>query len=402
MFGICAGSSVEYNSGMNGDEVYIVEAVRTPVGRGHAEKGIFRDVHPAALLGRTFVELLGRAAGDSGRVGNAIAGCGYQIGEQSTGITRTAWLGRGLAEETGAITVDIRCGSGQEATHFGALRIAAGVDDLVVTGGVESMSRVGFPVNEAQQKEFGRGFDQELLDRYDLLPQGLAAELIAERWGISREASDEFSAQSQQRAAAASEAGAFRREIMDFEVDGETQNVDQGIRPGTTAEKLGELKPAFKEDGTLTGGNSSQISDGAAALLLANKKTADELGLTPRARIVDEVTLGVDPITMLTGPIPATRKILERNGMTINDLDAIEINEAFASVVLAWEKEHSPDMDKVNQRGGAIALGHPLGSSGARLLTTLVHELEDLDGEYGLVTMCTAGGLGTATLLQRV
>jgi acetyl-CoA acyltransferase len=387
---------------MNGDDVYIVEAVRTPVGRGHAKKGIFRDVHPAALLGRTFVELLGRAGVDSGRVDNAIAGCVYQIGEQSTGITRNAWLGRGLAEETGAITVDIRCGSGQEATHFGALRIAAGVDDLVVTGGVESMSRVGFPVNEKQQEEFGRGFDKELLDRYELLPQGLAAELIAERWGISREASDEFAARSQQRATAASESGAFRRETMDFEVDSVVHSVDQGIRPGTTAEKLAGLKPAFKEGGTLTGGNSSQISDGAAALLLANKETADELGLTPRARIVDEVTLGVDPITMLTGPIPATRKILSRNGMTIGDLDAIEINEAFASVVLAWEKEHSPDLDKVNQRGGAIALGHPLGSSGARLLTTLLHELEDLDGEYGLVTMCTAGGLGTATLIQRV
>jgi acetyl-CoA acyltransferase len=387
---------------MNGDEVYIVEAVRTPVGRGHREKGIFRDVHPAVLLGRTFVELLARAGVDSARVDNAIAGCVYQIGEQSTGITRNAWLGRGLAEETGAITVDIRCGSGQEATHFGALRIAAGVDDLVVTGGVESMSRVGFPVNEKQQEEFGRGQDPELLDRYDLLPQGLAAELIAERWGISREASDGFSAESQRRAAEATEAGKFRREIMDFETGGEVHSTDQGIRPGTTAEKLGELRPAFKEDGTLTGGNSSQVSDGAAALLLANGKTADELGLRKRARILDEVTLGVDPITMLTGPIPATRRVLERNGMTIGDLDAIEINEAFAPVVLAWEKEHSPDMAKVNPRGGAIALGHPLGSTGSRLLTTLLHELEDEDGELGLVTMCCAGGLGTATLIQRV
>jgi acetyl-CoA acetyltransferase family protein len=387
---------------MKGEEVYIVEAVRTPVGRGHREKGIFRDVHPAELLGRTFVELLGRAGVDSGRVDNAIAGCVYQIGEQATGITRNAWLGRGLDEETGAITVDIRCGSGQEATHFGALRIAAGIDDLVVTGGVESMSRIGFPVNEAAQEQFGRGFDKELLDRYELLPQGLAAELIAERWGVTREASDEFAALSQQRAVAASEAGAFRREIMDFEVDGEVHNVDQGIRPGSTAEKLAALKPAFKEGGTLTGGNSSQVSDGAAALLLANAATADELGLTKRARIVDEVTLGVDPITMLTGPIPATRDILARNDLKIGDLDAIEINEAFAPVVLAWEREHSPDMAKVNPRGGAIALGHPLGSTGARLLTTLLHGLEDTGGELGLVTMCCAGGLGTATLIQRV
>jgi acetyl-CoA acyltransferase len=387
---------------MKGEDVYIVEAVRTPVGRGHREKGIFRDVHPAVLLGRTFAGLLDRAGVDSTRVDNAIAGCVYQIGEQSAGITRNAWLGRGLAEETGAITVDIRCGSGQEATHFGALRIAAGIDDLVVTGGVESMSRVGFPVNEAAQEQWGRGFDAELLERYELVPQGLATELIAERWDISREAMDEFSARSQERAAAASEAGAFEREILPFEAGGETFAVDQGIRPGTTAESLAALKPAFKPDGKLTAGNSSQVSDGAAALLLANKATADELGLTPRAKILDEVTLGVDPITMLTGPIPATREILARNGLAIGDLDAIEINEAFAAVVLAWEREHSPDMDKVNPRGGAIALGHPLGSTGARLLTTLVHELEDTGGELGLVTMCCAGGLGTATLIQRV
>jgi acetyl-CoA acetyltransferase family protein len=387
---------------VKGEDAYIVGAVRTPVGRGHPAKGIFREVHPAALLGQTFAGLLGRAGVDSDRVNNAIAGCVYQLGEQSTGITRNAWLGRGLAETTGAITVDIRCGSGQEATHFGALRIAAGIDDLVVTGGVESMSRIGFPANEAQQEQFGRGFDQELLDRYQLLPQGLAAELIAERWGVTREASDEFAALSQQRAAAASEAGAFRREIMDFEADGEVHSVDQGIRPGTTAESLAALRPAFRPDGTLTAGNSSQVSDGAAALLLANATAAAELGLTPRARIVDQVTLGVDPITMLTGPIPATREILARNRLAIGDLDAIEINEAFASVVLAWEREHSPDMDKVNPRGGAIALGHPLGSTGARLLTTLLHELEDTSGELGLVTMCCAGGLGTATLIQRV
>lgn len=387
---------------MKGEDVYIVEAVRTPVGRGHREKGIFRDVHPAALLGRTFVELLDRAEVDSARVDNAIAGCVYQIGEQSAGIARNAWLGRGLAETTGAITVDIRCGSGQEATHFGALRIAAGIDDLVVTGGVESMSRVGFPVNEAAQEQWGRGFDAELLERYELLPQGLAAELIAERWDVSREAMDEFSARSQQLAAAATEAGSFGREIMPFEVDGQTWSADQGIRPGTTAESLAALKPAFKPDGRLTAGNSSQVSDGAAALLLANAATAAELGLTLRARIVDEVTLGVDPITMLTGPIPATREILARNDLKIGDLDAIEINEAFASVVLAWERDLAPDMDKVNPRGGAIALGHPLGSTGARLLTTLLHELEDSGGELGLVTMCCAGGLGTATLIQRV
>ncbi len=387
---------------VKGEGAYIVEAVRTPVGRGHPEKGILRDVHPAELLGRTFAELLRRAGVESARVDNAIAGCVYQIGEQSAGITRNAWLGRGLAETTGAITVDIRCGSGQEATHFGTLRVAAGIDDLVVTGGVESMSRIGFPVNEAAQEQWGRGFDPVLLERYELLPQGLAAELIAERWDISRAAMDELSALSQQRAAAATEAGAFAREIVPFEAGGEIHTADQGIRAGTSVETLAALKPAFKPDGRLTAGNSSQVSDGAAALLLANRSTAADLGLTPRARIVDEVTLGVDPITMLTGPIPATREILARNKLKIDDLDAIEINEAFASVVLAWEREHSPDMERVNPRGGAIALGHPLGSTGARLLTTLLHELEDTDGELGLVTMCCAGGLGTATLIQRV
>ncbi|MBS1862768.1 MAG: thiolase family protein [Actinobacteria bacterium] len=387
---------------MKGEDVYVVEAVRTPIGRGHREKGIFRDVHPAALLGRTFARALERSGVDSARVDNAIAGCVYQVGEQSAGITRNAWLGRGLAETTGAITVDVRCGSGQEATHFGALRIAAGIDDLVLTGGVESMSRVGFPVNEAAQEEWGRGLDAELLERYELLAQGLAAELIAERWDISRAAMDEFSARSQRRAAAAGAAGAFDRETMPFEAGGETHRRDQGIRPETTAESLAALHPAFKPDGRLTAGNSSQVSDGAAALLLANAATADELGLRRRARILDQVTLGVDPITMLTGPIPATREILARNGLLIGDLDAIEINEAFASVVLAWERELSPEMEKVNPRGGAIALGHPLGSTGARLLTTLLHELEDTGGELGMVTMCCAGGLGTATLLQRV
>jgi acetyl-CoA acyltransferase len=387
---------------VKGDDVYIVEAVRTAVGRGHREKGIFRDVHPAKLLGDTFVELLRRADVDSAAVDNALAGCVYQIAEQATGITRNAWIGRGLAESTGAVTVDIRCGSGQEAAHLGALRIAAGVDELVVAGGVESMSRVGFPVNEGAQKEWGRGHDPELLERYNLLPQGLATELIAEQWSISREEMDALSVESHKRAAAATDSGAFEREIFGFEVDGVPQTRDQGIRPESSIESLAGLKPAFKEDGTVTAGNASQISDGAAALLLSGKAKAEELGLTPRAKIVDQVTLGVDPVTMLTGPIPATRKILQRNGLAISDLDAIEINEAFAAVVLAWQRELDPDMSKVNPRGGAIALGHPLGSTGARLLTTLVHELEDTDGELGLVTMCCAGGLGTATLIQRV
>jgi acetyl-CoA acyltransferase len=381
-----------------GREVVVIDAVRTAVGRGHPEKGIFKDLHPADLLGRCFVAALERAGVDSAEVDNAIAGCAYQIAEQSGGITRTAWLQKGLAERTGATTVDIRCGSGQQAVHFGALRIAAGVDEMVVAGGVEHMGRVGFPVQEGAQKEWGRAFPPELLERYDLVPQGIGAEMIADRWEVTRAEMDALAVRSHRLASEATEAGNFAREIV--LVDGHA--ADQGIRPDTTLERLAELKPAFKEDGKITAGTASQVSDGAAALLLSSRAKAEELGLTPRARIVDQVVLGVDPITMLTGPIPATERILERNGLTIDDIDLVEINEAFASVVLAWAREHSPDMDRVNVRGGAIAIGHPLGSTGARLLTTLLHALEDEDKELGLVTMCCGGGLGTATLVQRV
>ena len=384
------------------EDVLVVEAVRTPIGRGHPEKGILRDVHPADLLGRCFEGVLDRAGVESNEVDNVVAGCAYQLAEQSGGVTRTAWLAKGLAESAGATTVDIRCGSGQQAVHFGALRIAAGVDDLVVAGGVEHMGRVGFPVQEGAQNEWGRAFPPELLDRYDLVPQGIGAELIAERWGIGRQEMDELALRSHAMAAAATESGAFEREILPVAVNGDVHSRDQGIRPDTSVEALSSLKPAFKEDGTITAGNSSQVSDGAAALLLASRGTADELGLRPRARIVDQVSLGVDPVTMLTGPIPATEKILLRNGLTIDDVDRIEVNEAFASVVLAWAREHEPDMERVNVRGGAIALGHPLGSTGARLLTSLLHILEDDDCELGLVTMCCGGGLGTATLVQRV
>jgi acetyl-CoA acetyltransferase family protein len=241
-----------------------------------------------------------------------------------------------------------------------------------------------------------------MYERYDLVDQGLSAELIAERWGVSREHLDEIAFRSHMNAARATEEGRFEREIVAVSVNGSTFTTDQGIRPDTTPEVLATLKPAFKEDGKITAGNSSQISDGAAAVLLMAREKADELGVEPRARIVDHFTVGVDPVTMLTGPIPGTRKILERNGMTIDDLDLIEINEAFASVIAAWEQELEPDMDRVNVNGGAIALGHPLGSTGARLITTLLHELERSDKEWGLVTMCCGGGLGTNTLIQRV
>ena len=385
-----------------GHEVVIVDAIRTPVGRGHPEKGIFRELHPTKLLGRIYEGLVERNEIDSESVDNAIVGCVYQIGEQSGGIARFAWLQEGLSETVGATTVDVRCGSGQHAVNLGATEIATGRAELVVAAGVEHMGRVGFPVNEAAQQQWGRPQTPELLERYDLVPQGLSAELIAERWGISREEMDEFSLRSHRLAAEATSSGAFEREIVPVTTSDGTQAADQGIRPDTTLDALASLKPAFKDGGAITAGNSSQISDGAAGLLLASRATAERLGLAPRARVVDHVILGVDPVTMLTGPIPATSRLLARNGMTIADLDVIEINEAFASVVLAWQREHEPDMDRVNPRGGAIALGHPLGSTGARLMTTLLHELEDMDGRFGMVTMCCAGGIGIATLIERL
>jgi acetyl-CoA acyltransferase len=387
---------------LNGREALIIEAVRTPVGRGHREKGIFRDVHPADLLGRCYEEVLRRADVDSAEVDNAIAGCVYQIAEQSSGISRNAWLQKGLAETTGATTVDIRCGSGEQALHIAALQVASGMDELVVAAGVEHMGRVGFPVNEGAQEQWGRGFTEELLDHYDLVPQGVGAEMIADRWDIGREEMDAFALTSQQRAQAATEAGEFAREILPIEAGGETHTRDQGIRADASREALAALKAVFREDGRVTAGNSSQISDGAAAILVASAEKAKALGLTPRARVVDQVVLGVDPVTMLTGPIPATRKILERNGLALDEIGVVEINEAFAPVVLAWAKELGADLARVNPRGGAIALGHPLGSTGARLLTTLLHELEDRDERLGLVTMCCGGGLGTATLIERV
>jgi acetyl-CoA acyltransferase len=385
-----------------GRKALIVEAVRTPVGRGHPQKGMLRDIHPADLLGRCYVELLQRAGVASEVVDNVIAGCVYQIAEQSSGIARSAWLQKGLAESTGATTVDVRCGSGQQALHLAALKVAAGVDEVVVAAGVEHMGRVGFRVNEGAQEQWGRGFAAELLERYELVPQGEGAELIADRWDITREEMDELALRSHQRAHRATSEGSFEREILPIQIGGETHTVDQGIRPGTSSEALAALAPAFRTDGRVTAGNSSQVSDGAAAILVMSEQRAAELGVRARARVVDQVVLGVDPITMLTGPIPATRRILERNGLQLRDIDQIEINEAFASVVLAWAREHDADLDRVNPRGGAIAIGHPLGSTGARLLTTLLHELEDADGQLGLLTMCCGGGLGTATLIERL
>ncbi len=385
-----------------GREVVIVEAVRTPIGRGHEEKGYYKDVHPSNLLAKAYSELIDRSGIDASEVGDVIAGCAQQFGEQGVNIGRNAWLEAGLPIETPATTIDRQCGSAQQAVNFAATLIASGVHDVAIGGGVEHMGHISFADGYSVMKEHGAPFSPELLERYDLIPQGLSAEMIADQWEIPRSELDELGVRSQQLAATATEEGRFEREIVPFSVNGDTYSTDQGIRPETSIEVLSQLKPAFKEDGKITAGNSSQVSDGAAAVLLMAREKADALGLKPRARIYDQTTVGVDPVIMLTGPIPATRKLLERNGMAMEDIDLIEINEAFASVVAAWRRELDPDMDRVNVNGGAIALGHPLGSTGARLITTLLHEMERSDKEMGLVTMCCGGGLGTGTLIQRV
>jgi acetyl-CoA acetyltransferase family protein len=385
-----------------GREVVIVEAVRTPIGRGHPEKGYYKDTHPNDLLGRCYTEVLNRAGVDAGEVEDVIAGCVQQFGEQGFNVARNAWLQEGLPIEAAASTVDRQCGSAQQAVNFGAALIAAGIHDVVIGSGVEHMGHISFAAGMKTQQEFGGAFTPKLMEKHNLVGQGLGAEMIADQWEIPRSELDELALRSHQLAAKATEEGRFERETVPFKVNGSTYVADQGIRPDTSLEALAGLKPVFKEDGRITAGNSSQISDGAAAVLLMSREKADQLGVTPRARIVDQTTVGVDPVTMLTGPIPATQKILDRNSMSIGDIDFIEINEAFAPVVAAWKREHNPDMDRVNPRGGAMALGHPLGSTGARLLTTLLHELEDEDKELGLVTMCCGGGLGTATLIQRV
>jgi acetyl-CoA acyltransferase len=385
-----------------GREVVIVEAARTPIGRGHRTKGWYRDIHPNELLGAAYRGVIERAGIDAELVDEVIAGCVNQVGEQSTNIARNAWLQAGLPVSTAATTVDIQCGSAQQAVSFAAGMIAAGVHEVMIGAGVEHMGRLPIGSNLAHPDEFGTPFPPALRERYELVSQGISAEMVADKWEIPRSEQDELGLRSHQLAVRATDEGRFEREIIPLEADGELRVTDQGIRRDTNLEALAALKPAFMEDGTVTAGNSSQISDGAAAVLLMSREKAAGLGLAPRARIIDAATVGVDPVLMLTGPIPATRMLMERNGVTVDDLDLIEINEAFASVVCAWRREIEPDMDRVNVNGGALALGHPLGSSGARLVTTLLHELERADKELGLVTMCTAGGNGTGTLIQRV
>ena len=386
-------------------DAVIVEAVRTPVAR---KDGKLSDWHPVDLLAELLNELVARSGVPAAEVDDVICGCVSQIGEQSLNVGRNAWLAAGLPEEVPATTVDRQCGSSQQAVHFAAQGVLAGAYDVAIACGVEHMTRV--PMGSSAQHQ-GWPFSDRLMARYEggLVPQGISAEIISERWDLSRAQLDEFGARSHERAGRATRDGAFRNEIhpIKVEIEGgpELFEHDEGIRT-PDLDKMATLMPAFKPDGVVTAGNSSQISDGAAGLLITTSEIAQRLDLTPRARCVSFALAGTDPVTMLTGPIPASKSALERAGLGIDDIDLVEINEAFASVVLAWKKELGLNDvafdERVNVHGGAIALGHPLGASGARLMTTLVHALEQRDGGYGLQTMCEGGGLANATIIERV
>ncbi len=386
-----------------GREVLIAEAARTPMGRAHPERGWYRDIHPNVMLGACYTELLSRSGLAPGDVEDLVIGCTAPFGEQSRNIGRNAWLQAGYPPEVAAVTLDRRCGSAQTAVAMAAGLVASGTHDVVLAGGVEHMGHVPIDSPVTIAGLYGDPWPAGLRDQYAFVPQGESAELIADRWQISRAEMDEFAVRSHRLAAAALAAGRFGAEMIPMELDGQVRRGDQGIRPGTDREKLARLRPAFRTDGgRITAGTSSPLSDGAAGVLLASRDAAQRHGLRARARILDQTTVGVDPIIMLTGPIPATRKLLDRTGLGIGDIDLIEVNEAFASVVVAWERELKPDMDRVNVNGGAIALGHPVGASGSRLFATLLAEMERRDAELGLVTMCCGGGLGTATLIQRL
>jgi acetyl-CoA acyltransferase len=391
----------------------IVDAIRTPFGK---RNGSLSGWHPVDLGAQVLRALVERNDLDPDLVEDVIFGCVSQVGAQSVNLGRNVVLAAGFPESVPGTTIDRQCGSSQQAAHFAAQAVMAGVHDVVIAGGVEAMSLVpmGASVASGVGAPFGPRMGLRYADQGGLVPQGISAELIADKWGLSREDLDAYGARSQQRAALARDEGRFDAELLPVEVrrrDKETGAVldpdgllraDEGIRDGTTAETLANLKPAFTPDGKVTAGNSSQITDGASAALIMSEEKAAALGLTPRARFHSFALAGVDPIIMLTGPIPATHKVLERAKLGMDDIDRFEINEAFASVVLAWAKELGPDMDRVNVNGGAIALGHPLGASGTRLLTTLLCELEHSGGRYGLLTMCEGGGLANALILERL
>jgi acetyl-CoA acyltransferase len=384
-----------------GLEPVVVGAVRTPVGRRNGGLARVHAVDLGAVVLRALVE---RGGIDPMLVDDVILGCVSQVGEQSVNVARNAWLAAGLPEEVPATTIDRQCGSSQQAVQFAAQGILAGGYQLVVAGGVEHMTRV--PMGSTMSGP-GVPFGPAMHDRYQgrLVPQGLSAELITEKWGLTREEQDEYALRSHRRAAAAQDAGHFDQQLVPVEVPGPDAGwvrADEGVRRDTSLEKLAALKPAFRPDGQVTAGNSSQISDGAAALLLASRAAAERLGLRPLARFVGFALAGVDPVLMLTGVIPATERVLSQTGLGLDDLDVVEINEAFASVVLAWGREVEPNWDRVNPNGGAIALGHPLGASGARIMTDLIAELERGGGRYGLQVMCEGGGMANATVLERL
>lgn len=383
----------------------IVDAIRSPLGK---RNGRMKNWHPVDLVAEVMSKLVDRTGIDPATIDDVVMGCVMQVGEQSLNVGRNAVLAAGWPDSVPGTTVDRQCGSSQQAAHFAAQGVIAGAYDVVVAAGVEVMSRVPMGSSVAEGK-YGYPFGPRVQARYadvgGLVNQGISAELIAEKWNITREDLDAFGARSQEYAARATAEGRFQREIIPvLDADGTMMTTDEGIRE-TSREKLASLKPAFRpveQGGRITAGNSSQITDGASAILIMSEERAKKLGLKPRARFVSFAVAAADPRLMLTAPIPATHNVLKRAGLTMDDIDLVEINEAFAAVVLAWEKELHPDMSKVNVNGGAIALGHPLGASGARLMTTLLNELERTGGRYGLQTMCEGGGLANATIIERL
>jgi acetyl-CoA acyltransferase len=386
----------------------IVDIVRTPMGRGKPG-GVLSAIHPVDLLATTLKALVERNDLDPGQVDDVITGCVSQVGEQAN-TSRMAVLGAGFPVHVPATTIDRKCGSSQQAAHFAAQGVVSGAYDIVIAGGVESMSRVPMGSNRIGQDLAGSLVNERFSP--GLISQGVAAEIIAAKWGISRNDMDVYAALSHRRAAAAREAGAFDSEIISVTFDGHMVTLDETIRPTTTVEGLAQLKPSFEDaamrerfpqiNWSVTAGNSSQLADGASAMLIMDEETAARLGMRPRARFVAFDVMGDDPIYMLTAPIPVTRRILKRAGLSVDDIDHFEVNEAFASIPLAWLKELGADPAKLNPRGGAIALGHPLGGSGSRLMTSMLNGLEQTTGRYGLQTMCEAGGLANATIIERL
>ncbi len=390
-------------------DVVIIDAVRSPIGK---RNGGLSTMHPADLLGKVQQALLERTGVDPASVGQVITGCVSQVGEQSFNIGRTAWLAAGLPQTVANTTIDTQCGSSQQATNLATAMIGSGVVDIAIACGVETMSRIPIGVNSNKALGLGVPIPAPYFDQYEMTSQFEGAERIADKWGVTREDTDAFGLLSQQRAAQAWAEDRFATQIIPIDApdrgeDGElletthTVSKDEGLRE-TTLEKLATLKPVARENGVHTAGSASQISDGAAAVLMMSAAKAEELGLTPLARVIDTALVGVDPVLMLTGPIDATRHLLERTGLALDDIDLFEINEAFASVVLAWATEFDTDLEKVNPNGGAIALGHPLGGTGAFLITKAVHELHRADKNTALITMCCGGGIGTGTIIERV